>query len=336
MNKKSIKMCLLLITAAGISMAASATNYSYTGNGADPNDWFDTGNWGGVAYPSNSADGALFTTAGVGMTINQVVSELGQFQVGRGVDNTVTIASGGVMTNLNQTVVGIKTSVNGNGRGTLIIDGGSLITARLRSATTATAAANSRIEMKNGLLDINEDAPDSKGDLLIGETAYATFELSGGTVTVDNDISIIRGILNVVGDAGSITTGGSLNFGTIAATTTRLGYELALDRGVTTINADSFSYLAGTTRELIINGDNANAGAVSVTLMSLVTDIFSGAELTELQGILNTSNITDGMLSLANSDKDLVFTGTVIPEPATLGMIALMGGGMLFVRRLMI
>ena len=334
MRTRTTKAYLLVIAAVGLSMVTLAVNQSYTGNGTDANDWFDTGNWSGGAYPVGAADNALFVNTGKNMTISQSTPAYGQMQVGRGVANAVTIASGGVVTNLNQTVVGIAAGSN-TGAGTLVIDGGTLRIVHLRSSVSPGVQPNNVVRMQSGLLDINKTATLTKGDMDIGELSYAHFILSGGTVTVENNINIDRGIFNVIGDGGSVTVGNAFNFGTAELTSVRMRYELTANRGTSTINADSFSYLAGSTRELIIDGGNADPGAFSVTLMSLATDTFSGAELTAMQGILQTSNIDSGTLSLANGDQDLVFTGTVIPEPATLSLIAVMGGGILFVRRLM-
>lgn len=286
---------------------AFAANYSYTGAGADPNDWTLVDNWGGSAIP-DAGDNALFVNAGKGMTISSVVPEHAQMHVGRGVANGVTISEGGVLVNSGQTAVGI----NSLGQGTLIIDGGSLTTLRLRCATTTGALAGSLIQMTGGSIDINATvATDPRGDLWIGEVASATFEISGGDLTVENEVALMSGSFKVIGDDATMEIGDAFNFGTAAASAT-VRFELAPERGVSTIFADSFVLAGAGDRSLFIDGSGAENGAVHITLMSLSGGVFTASDLAALQAILGVSdNINDGTLSLENGGKDLVFSGTV-------------------------
>ncbi len=289
----------------GISFGA---NYVYQGNGSDPNDWFDDANWsdgGGLADWPTASDNALFTSA-QGMLISQAVPLHGQLQAGRGATNTVTIASGGAVTNLNQTVV----SINDNGQGTLIVDGGSLTTVRLRQSVVGDPG-DSLVQVKAGRLDVVLDVFGEKGTLDIGEVNPAVFELSGGSVTVSSNLNLVSGQLEVIGADGTVSAGG-LHLGTAATSETELSFVLNSTGGVSAVTAGSFG-MTGTV-SVSVNGSFSENAVTNRVLISLTNDTFSVPEFTALSNSLSLVNM-EGALSLSVDRQKLFFAGTPAKKP---------------------
>ncbi|MGZ0654896.1 PEP-CTERM sorting domain-containing protein [Coraliomargarita sp. W4R53] len=298
---------LLTLTTLTASVLACSTlnalNVTYNAGGTDPQNWNDIANFGG-AQVDTGGNVFFIGTDGSGVNALNVAYTVvpGQLQVGRGASTTVEITTGGVLTNTNQTVVGILS----NGIGTLNITGGTLVTPSLRFGINAggTAAAGSSATITSGVLDISNN-------IELGTNAAATFNLNGGTVTADTGISIKNGsTLNINGAAGSLdfgsglfdfSNGTHLNFNTVGGT-------------ASTIYAGTFN-LGGTGITLGIDGVASN-----LTLISLASGVFSEQNLIDLNNALNLTGGAAGTLSLANGGSDLMFA---VPEPST---YALLGG----------
>jgi hypothetical protein len=306
-------VCLIAVWLCG---SAWGLNYNYQGNGSNPDNWFDDANWsdgGGAADWPTAADNALFVSS-VGMTISQTVPVHGQLQVGRGAINTVTIAAGGVVSNNNQTVVGITD----NGQGTLIVDGGTLITKALRlnvfggDASTTVLSPDSRVELRAGTLHVDESfGGDNAGDVDLGLNESATLEISGGTLTVDHNFDFTAGLLQIEGTGGVLAIGNTFYFGTGAASEPALVFELNSAGGVSPVQADSFALNGTVALEIDASATTPGAG-LNLTLIDLGSDTFSAAEFTSLSNALSTTAIEDGELSLSGDSSQLLFSGTVV------------------------
>ncbi|MCF7817028.1 MAG: hypothetical protein K9M54_04035 [Kiritimatiellales bacterium] len=325
--KKSMKnhgKFAVLFVALGFGcMAASAANYTYQGGGVDPNEWFDDLNWsdaGGAASWPTAADNALFTVANKNMTISQVVPEHAQFQVGRGnattnsggvIANSATIVAGGVVTNSGQTVVGILNK----GRGTLVIDGGSLVTPVIQINVAGGTAGQvpdpaSIMQVKSGSVEVGS------GNVLLGPNAPGTLEISGGSMVINHELRFYDGYLDIIGAAGMLDIGTVFNWGMQASKTSEVAFMLGSAGGVSTITADSISFVG--TQSLVVDGSLTTVGtAQNLVLIDLVTDTFSPAEFAALTNALSLVNMADGALSLSGDSHQLLFTGTPIPFKLT-------------------
>lgn len=310
MKKTATWLCMAIL--AGSAFGA---NLSYNGGGADPNDWFDAGNWSGTGGATNwptALDSALYPNANKNMVISQVVPAHGQLHAGRGVASMVTIVAGGVVTNLNQTVSGILN----NGKGALVIDGGSLVTRQIQvnpaGGTGFVPSTDSIFKVKSGSLQVAPN-PDN-GNVSIGVNAAGTFELSGGTVSIVNQLILTEGTLRMVGAAGTLAANGNFSFGSAAAKSTELECVLDAAGQVSKVSAATISFVGSQT--VTIDGTFCESGAeTSVVLIELTgADTFSAAELDALNAKLNLVNVSSGSLSLAGGDKQLVFTGTPVPR----------------------
>jgi hypothetical protein len=291
-------------------MSSLGANYVYQGNGTNPNDWFDDDNWSDAAGITNwpsAGDNAMFQST-QGMTVSQTVPTHNQLQVGRGAMNTVTLATGCVMTNLNQTIVGILD----NGEGHLLVDGGTLITKALRLSVGNTALSpGSRFELQSGTVHVDSSIGGANaGDIDLGLNESAAMEISGGVLTVDNNLDFTAGLLKVAGASGSIEIGNKLNLGTDTNSSTQLSFELDESGSVSTVFADDFS-LEGVT-VLEVDASLASDGTVlDLVLIDLGSDTFSAAEFSTLSNAMVAADISNAELSLSADDSQLLFSGRV-------------------------
>ena len=96
--------------------------------------------------------------------------------------------------------------------------------------------------------------------------------------------------------------------------------------------------VSGQTAELNLAGGTVNAGALVMNAQGYI-DITGGALVITGDVTTDINNwITGGQIVAGGGAGNVTssFDGTnttVIPEPGTLGLVALMGGGMLFVRK---
>ncbi|MGZ0654888.1 hypothetical protein ACWPKS_04705 [Coraliomargarita sp. W4R72] len=289
-----------------LSSYAQAANRSYNGGGT-LNDWNDINNWSAATLPGPS-DNALF--GGPGMVLSQnITGSIGSLYVGYNTINTLEIAAGGVLTNSGQTPLGAS-----NGGGALNITGGTLNTPWIRVGLGTTNAFS--LSISSGTINVDKNSENEKGSIDIGPASIAaSFTISGGTVTTEADLNLIRGDLNIVGNSGSLVVDGAFNFGT-GDKSTALNFFTNSAGAVSTIFADSIAFSG--TNALSIDGSAGTVGG-SLTLISLANDTFSAGELSSLQSALSLNNIS-GSLALANGDQDLVFN--VIPEASSYALFS--------------
>lgn len=292
------------------SLSAFGANYVYQGNGSDPNDWFDDANWsnsGGVTNWPTAADNAMFQST-EGMTVDQAVPTHNQLQVGRGATNTVTLATGCEMTNLNQTIVGILD----NGEGHLVVDGGTLITKALRlNVGNTMLSAGSRFELLSGTVHISSSFGGANaGDIDLGLNESATMEISGGVLTVDNNLDFTAGLLKVAGDSALIQVGNTLHLGTDTNSSTQLSFHLDRTGSVSTLFADAFS-LEGDTVLEVDASQTLDSTVLDLVLIDLGSDTFSASEFSALSNAMVAVDIPDAELSLSADESQLLFSGRV-------------------------
>ncbi len=308
---------------AVLAGSAFGANYSYNGLSTNNvNDWYDADNWTPLSdtnYPV-AGDNALFTVNGKSMVISQVVPVHSQFQVGRGnattnvatvIVNSATIVAGGVVTNSNQTIAGIQNK----GRGTLVVDGGSLVTKQIQINVAGTVG---HVPDPASIMQVKSGSVEVSGNVLLGVTTAGTLEISGGSTAVGGDLRFTEGTLRIIGDAGSLNITTNFAWGTAAAKSTKASFVLGGAGGVSTIYADTYS--KNGTQSLVIDGSLATVGSVvNLTLIDLANDTFSAAEFAALTNGLSLVHMADGALSLNVSSNQLLFTGTPIPQKLVKG-----------------
>lgn len=325
--KYTIALCALLLP--GITMAAGFTWVNWAGN----QDWADGGNWNqAAAVPSTADETHINQGPGVpGPIVSTAGAETGRVIIDGG--SSLTVAAGGNLNNTGQHLAGNgagsvnnHTSVSGTysvgtqfglgaangGAGSLTVNSGGTVTSTGSWLISGwQAGATGDITVDGGVLN----------------AAFLHVGWSGaGSLTLDNGASVTSsGAMNVAVDPtatglveinGGVLTVAGLNAGasTGSATITLNGGQL-INSGGFVQNANSiFNIGAG---ELIFG---------SSTVADVNWAIDNGAGTWNFAGANgNVRSVTDDGLG--------TITVTAIPEPATMGLVALFGGAVLGYRR---
>lgn len=300
-NKVITGLALLGICA----MSVQGATIRYKSSGA----WGETTNSTANAYGWQTT-GALpgvndTVRANWGGDVGNVVTldfatTVGSFQLGVGESGEFHILSGGHLTTVSDSKVG-NNGATAARKGTLTIDAGGQVTVGswlgIGHGTTGNASVNGTLNVSTHLWMGGTSEANSVGTLSIGE---------GGVVNVGGNIGL--GTINAA-DA----SGGS------ATITIEDGGLLNLDHWSATGSIQDGSYIdieeGGT---LIVGGSRASQFADYVTA-----------------GKIRFGGVSAGALDVdyTASHDGTTTTFVAIPEPATIGLVALFGGGMLFMRR---
>ncbi len=325
-----------------------------------------SGNYFGVAHNANSA-GTLNIANG---TLAHTGSDY--FTIGRSGVGTSTIGAGGTLSStaklltlgyysdgsatlhLNGGAIQHTASGSGtyfligrSGNATLNMNGGTLESSAQRFAVGYYSSSTSAMNLNSGLLKFTGDyfyvgnagsgtlyqsgGTNETTGLIIADDAGSDglYSISGGTLTASKyfDLHTAGSVFEVDGsgadtiEAGAILVraDGTLRFKLDGNGTTLMkavgGYH---DRGIELTNA--------TVEVETLAGFN---GTVGDTYDLMWTDI---GFMTNDMTFVNNSG-TDFDWDIVSKDGGEAFQLTVIPEPATLGMFALMGGSIVFIRR---
>lgn len=205
-----------------------------------------------------------------------------------------------------------------------------------------TAAGNSssaqRAVYQNGL---------TGGAFGVGETAIMSFTVTANAAPTAENIALSFSIWDSVNKDGF---SGKIDWGTPTAECMRIGYDKAMD--YTRIGTDAQGRVTGTAPAGASSTPITSLGASSDITLSVTRNALDDYSLTvDWDDVSLTSNITGndmGSLSAIdavgirwNSKNAGAFTVSdlsveVIPEPATLGLVALMGGALIYVRRIFV
>ncbi|MDF7822787.1 PEP-CTERM sorting domain-containing protein [Pontiellaceae bacterium B12227] len=321
-NIKIGAVAVAALSMAGLSMAAT---YTWTGTN---NDWTDAGNWDANGVPattsaSNYVGGAnnniVINGGGVQPSVNipdMVHGGLGESpKVTLGANATLTMKPGA-----SGTWTGMK------GVGTMATVGtGATLTYDLNNhvgyfglARDPVAVPLQTFDVNGGQLVFNNGG---RLDLGFNVTRTSAFNLDNGDVVFNHKYgnTTTAPYMQVwgAGSLGGTSTGASL---------------------ITLDNGSNF----GTARLGRTKWDDGNAAMIFDILdtgstVSIAQDAVDGyASLAAVQADLGTvftsSTLGVGNL-LAEENTPGIYTVTVIPEPATLGLVAAFGGGILFIRR---
>ncbi len=206
--------------------------------------------------------------------------------------------------------------------GTLTVAGGALSSSF--DGDSVSISGDGTLKMESGIIDLNgTQASDS---ITLNS---ALFEVSGGTVNLNGQVKVGDGTASefkVVGDAATISL---KNLNQQNATAESGTFNFVFDEtGVSTIDVSGWLHLEAAS--IVVDGSAYTNGAATFTLFDAVNLVTLSSDISVtgfgIEGVdwVLTQDQTDG--------KDWVQL-TVIPEPATLGLVAAFGGGILFIRR---
>ena len=179
---------------------------------------------------------------------------------------------------------------------TLIIDGGSLTTVGddVRVGYSTSVGTSGTLNLLWGNMTVGKD-------LEIGQNGEGTFTMTTGTVLVDDDIVIGTGAAGVF----------NLNGGTVTQTAIYEG------NGFLDIGATGLLNFGGTgLGTMVLWGDQ----------VSTVEAYFDNGYITSDLGFIATD--------LTSNPGYTTVSPTAVPEPATIGLFAVFGGALMFVRRI--
>lgn len=302
-------------------------------NGGVGNEWLTAENWGGDSVPGGS-DNALFNMSGAdaGYLTSGAVNP-GRLYLGSNFGDTGELyISGGTL----------NAGLGYSGRyGTGIVNqsGGSASfsdTVYLGTDDGSTRDGNGTWILSGGTLDVGKTTGNA---LEIGrpvDGATGMLNISGGTLLTGEQLVVRQqGTLVVSGADASITIGGSAGAGTAEYRQLAggvLDLHVAAD-GLSTIVLDDAA--SGTVAAIFDSGSVLNVDFIGADSEGTWTVMeVEGADITD-GGLVFADTVDQSIWSfnVDNSGANGVLTVTAIPEPATLGMVALFGGGILFIRR---
>ena len=314
MNKQ-IKFAIGALLAPGMVLAS--TWIGTTG------DWADAANWDtavpGAADPTHINAGAV---AQASVTTPGALSAQLVMENGSG----LTIAAGGDLAVGGQALLGNAPSSLGS---TITLDGGQLsVAAEFAFGVTG-----------GGILDINSGTVNANGPWLMA--GYL-----GGSI---GDITLDGGALNTLGPLyvgfdgdGSLTVNdGTVSLGShliVGANAGSIG-DIEINGG--SVTAQALNFGGGGMQTLDLNGGQLiNNGGFAASPGStfyigsgeLIFTPASGASLEDVEDLVSQPNwIFDDTALVYDSGSGIVVTS--IPEPATIGLIAIFGGALMGIRR---
>jgi hypothetical protein len=217
--------------------------------------------------------------------------------------------------------------------GTATLNQGNLIVRGLNTLGTS-----SNIRMEGGQLLFDDNIDDAAGE------QYITMGTLGGSGNIlrDGSANAINSLtINTMGaDMGDGDATGQINMGWGAAAAFLSGASTTMDISKSGASLDQDQFLVGwASRALTLGGDltvTLTAGSDALAEGDSF-DLFSNTLLGSFDSITINATLADGLYW---DTSDLTGGGagtiTVIPEPATLGLVALFGGGIMAIRRMMI
>ncbi len=209
------------------------------------------------------------------------------------------------------TINGALSTINGTGQ--LNINGG--IFTIDKSAANVTVSGDGLLKLQSGTLN---NIGSAAGNVWFGTS---DIEISGGTVNLTGQ-NYFGSEFKVVGDAAGILSIDRLN----SSASYQPDYVFVMDAdGISSIENANWMTLGDAT--ISVDGSAYTGGTGTFTL-------FDTGFLSSTSTSVSVTGFTGGLSGYITQDQDNdIVTLTVIPEPATLGLIAAFGAGMLFIRR---
>jgi T5SS/PEP-CTERM-associated repeat protein len=354
-RKNSVIAAVTVLWLAG--MSAFGQDTVFTDSSGD-HLWSNPVNWNNGLPVSTSAVAQIWSGS-EDLILNSDAGTVASFINGNNSTSTFTIASSGSLTTSTRFDVGDS---GGTGVGVLNVNGGSL--------NVGADFQFGRYGDRAGIVTLNSGSITVAGQTQIGGWNAGTGDLTvnGGTFTASNrlrvgingsgTLTVNDGLLEMpeewgpgtleIGNSGGdglfILNGGTVSIDGFSMDTAAAGSARAeINGGLLQINnqwGDTFNIDNDDAEFFIGNGVVTRAGN-SITVFTdaieagyITWDSSNAAMLTETWDVSYT-NGTGGVLYVdyndANSNATTMWA--VIPEPATLGLVAAMGGIMLMVRR---
>lgn len=309
--KYRIALCALLVP--GLAMAANFIPAS--------GDYSVAGNWDTALVPGAGETAAV---GGVKVATVSTTESIGSIHMTSG--GAFTISAGGTLTASAQALVG-----NGS-TGSILVDGGVLSIGTEFALGVGGGAV--------GTVTLNSGSLTSLSLLGVGwGGGSGTLTVNGGVANLNQlTLGSFGGNGDIIINGGSVFASGNLN-GTSAG-----GVGTVVINGGE-LSANALAFGIGGTQSLDLNGGQIIARSAGFSQVASSTFnigdgelIFQGATVAAVDSLIDTGGgtwIFDGSGSRSVTDDGLGnITVTSIPEPATMGLIALFGGAVLASRRL--
>lgn len=318
-----------LVMFAGAGGLAHAATYQWTvasGNWATPGGW----NPSGPPAPNDTAFLNYGGNAGATATVNSSTDYAGVVYDGIYSNNdAIAVATGGNLTvnaalivgDVNNATPTVTTTgtVNQTG-GTMNINEGTL-------GTNGGGNTEGIYNLSGGTLSVNYTDGTGSTGLVIGTGTNNTgyLGISGGTFTSAAPIQLAYGTMLVAGSSGSASYTGTGTGLTVSADGILSFIMGATSVSDVNLNSGALSLASGST--LTVNGSayTGNGGVIPLVGFGSSTGNFSNIALTGF-----SSRFNESVVPTANA---LNLDITVVPEPATLGLVALGGMGLLLLKR---
>jgi hypothetical protein len=350
-HKQLVAALALTVAFAGVAQAATAT-YSYTAT----NKWEVAANWNTGLVPGDDGAGGLSTDNIIIVGNSQVTFDAATWTYlgANSLLYSTTEYRGGL-----RLLMGENTSGSANGSHSLTFDHGA---GNLVNFTTGSSQAIGSRAGKTSTLNMNSGIVNIGGNPFnIGGAGNGILNLNGGSFIAGRSAPNLgtgagNGEINIAG--GSFTTRAGLTVGAngtlhvigSGATEIGLGSDNNLDGeyiqlaggtlkadidagGITKIFVDDnaegtvqANFAAGSILDLGFDSGFSTASG-TWTLLEV-----ANADITGNPTLSAASQSAGWTFNIDNSGPNGILTVS-IPEPATLGMIAMMGGGLLFIRR---
>lgn len=185
-----------------------------------------------------------------------------------------------------------------------------------------TVGGNGTMNVSGGAMTITRPAPNNSGALNIN--VGGLLEISGGTHSIGGRI-YNNGTVRIDGD------GAMLNIHQINASSGDFEFIFDSD-GVSILASDSWVDFSGS--DLVVNGSSYTGGNASFDLVTTGDRLLGGFDNINVTGF-GVEGVDYTLTQDVSSTPGTQGTVTlnVIPEPATLGLLAAFGGSILFIRR---
>ncbi|VGO20678.1 PEP-CTERM sorting domain-containing protein [Pontiella sulfatireligans] len=358
MYKRAMRWGVVCFMAMAMNGAATTNTFN---NGGGDGFWSTPANWiGGLPTAS---DWAKHTSKGVVLTVDSA-AYAADVDVSHNSTATISVVTGGSLTVGDRMDVG---NAGTTGTGKLVVDGGAVnvgntMTFGRFGSRHGIGELNSGSITVGGTSTIGGNNATASGELSIsggnyintsgifnvGLSGEGTLNMNGGVLQLQEDTGVVwnalrigsgsgNGTLNLNG--GTILTGGMLMDQNAAGTATLnlLGGTLQVEGAfAAAVGMQDDAQMAFDEGTFIWKGNQVNG----------FTDLVDGGFVSWENGMdamltdnwdaswTNGTSVLYADYNDANAGYTTVWA-VAIPEPASLGLIALMGGGMLFIRRLL-
>jgi hypothetical protein len=276
MTKKIISQCILCILSASAGLHAIDWSSAVTDG-----DWSESTSWTDGVVPTAS-DLAQIKTLGANVTVSTAASTN---KLVTGHNSTITVSTGGTLTVTTDAEVGnTGNAANNNGEGTLVVDGGSVVTGKLilgkyndtRKGTVTLNSGSISVGESTGTIN---DPTDNDGDGLPDDP---TLKYDTKVVQIGGN-NLGTGVMNIAG--GNFTVYGNFRVGDAGA-------------GTLNLSGGTLDLTAGEWHNLRV-GSGTGAGTVNMTGGTLET---TGLTMGR-NNVLDTANfnLDGGTLSVIGS-----------------------------------